>query len=104
MNLAPRIKKITDDDRRRLEAQNTIKRKREERDIKTKKRKQEDERRRVEKQKWAKAVEHITPVLVEVGKTREGKVSTFPQIRDFLKKKYKPSKTEFEIWNVSTSV
>ena len=78
LSLAPRIKKITDDDRRRLEAQNTIKRKREERDIKRKKRKQEDEKRRVEKQKWAKAVEHITPVLVEVGKTREGKVSTFP--------------------------
>ena len=104
LNFAPRIKMITDDDRRRLEAQNTIKRKREEREEKKKKRKKEDEKRREERKKWAEEVKDITPVLTRAGKTREGKVSTFPQIRDFMKKAYKPSKAEFQTWDASNIV
>ena len=82
LNLAPRIKMITDDDMRRLEAQNTIKRKREER----------------EKKKFAEEIKDITPVLTRAGKTREGKASIFPQIRDLMKKAYKPSKAEVQTW------
>ena len=104
MNLPPRVKIISDDDRRRLEAQNTIKRKREEREEKRKKRKKEDQKRQEEKQKWAEEVKDITPILTRAGKTREGKVSTFPQIRDFLKKAYKPTKAEFQTWDASNIV
>ena len=49
LNLAPRIKKITDDDRRRLEAQNLIKEKRKKREEKRKKHKEEDEQRHLER-------------------------------------------------------
>ena len=85
---------ISDDARRRLEAHNSIKRKREEREEKRKKRKKEDQKQQEERQKWAEEVKDITPVLRQAGKTREAKVSTFPQIRDFLKKAYKPTKVE----------
>ena len=104
MNLAPRIKMILDDDRRKLEAQNTIKRNREEREENKKMRKKEDEKRREEKKKRAEEVKHITAVLTRVGKTREGKVSTFPQTRDFMKKAYKPSKAKFQTWAASKIV
>ena len=42
--------------------------------------------------------EKVKPLLVAAGKTREGKASSFAQIRDFLKKKHKPNKTEFATW------
>ena len=57
LNLAPRIKMITDDDRRRLEAQTTIKRKRKEREEKKKKCKKEDEN---DEKKMAEEVKNIT--------------------------------------------
>ena len=52
----------------------------------------------------AEEVKDITPVLMQAGNTREGKVSTFPQIRDFLKKAYKPTKAEFQTWDASNIV
>ena len=85
-------------------AQNLIKRKRVEREEKRKKRKEEDEQRRLERQQWADKVKHITPVLIQAGKTREGKASTFAQIRDYLKRKFKPGKAEFQAWNASNIV
>ena len=93
-----------DDDRRRLEAQQTIKRKREEREEKRKKQKMEKEAKEKAKKAWAESVKHITPQLMAVGKTKEGKASSFPQIRDFLRKKHKPSKSEFASWTADNIV
>ena len=84
-----RVRAIMDDDRRRLEAQQTIKRKRDEREEKRKKQKMEKEEKEKAKKAWAESVKHITPRLVAAGKTKEAKASSFPQIRDFLKKKHK---------------
>ena len=93
-----RVRQITDDDRRRLETQLTIKRKREERDERRKKQKIEQQAKANAKRAWNEKVKHITPVLVAAEKTKDGKASSFAQIRDFLKKKCKPSKMEFAIW------
>ena len=93
-----RVQSIDGDDRRRLEAQQNIKRKREEKLEKRKKQKLEQEAKEKAKKEWAEKVKHITPLLVAAGKTREGKASSFAQIRDFLKKKHKPNKTEFATW------
>ena len=53
---------------------------------------------------WKDKVKHITPVLVAAEKNKDGKASSFPQIRDFLKKKCKPSKTEFVTWTAGNIV
>ena len=84
---------ISDDARRTLEAHHSIKREREEREEKRKKRKKEDQKQQEERLKCAE-VKGIMPVLRQVGKAWEGKVSAFPQIRDFLKNAYKPTKAE----------
>ena len=57
-------------------------------------RKKEDQKQQEERLKWAEEVKNMMPVLRQAPKTREGKVSTSPQIRDFLKKAYKPTKVE----------
>jgi len=99
-----RVRQITDDDRRRLEAQLTIKRKREERDERRKKQKIEQQAKADAKRAWKEKVKHITPVLVAAEKTKDGKASSFAQIRDFLKKKCKPSKPEFATWTAENIV
>ena len=38
------------------------------------------------------------------GKTKEAKTSSFPQIRDFLKKKHKPGKSEFATWTANNII
>ena len=63
-----RVRQITDDDRRRLEAQLTIKRKREERDERRKKQKIEQQAKVDAKRAWKEKVKHITPVLVAAEK------------------------------------
>ena len=80
------------------------KRKSEAREEKKKKRRNEDEKRWEEKNKRAEEVEDITQVLTRAGKTREGKVSIFPQIRDLMKKAYKLSKAEFQTWDATNIV
>ena len=83
-----------DDDRRRLEAQQTIKRKREEIEEKRKKQKMEKEAKEKAKKSLCRECETYHSQLMAVGKTKEGKGSSFPQIRDFLRQKHKPSKSE----------
>ena len=99
-----RVRAIMDDDRRRLEAQQTIKRKRDEREEKRKKQQLEKEAKEKAKKAWEESVKHITPRLVAAGKTKEAKASSFPQIRDFLKKKHKPSKSEFATWTADNII
>ena len=53
---------------------------------------------------WKDKVKHITPVLVAVEKNKDDKASSFPQIRDFLKKKCKLSRTEFATWTAENIV
>ena len=94
-NLPPRIAEISADDKLRLEQQNRIKRKREETEKRRKKAKLEKEKKAAAKLKWAEKVKQITPVLQADGKTKQGKASSFAQIRDFLKKKHKVKKVEY---------
>ena len=100
----PRVRSIDSDDKRRFEAQQNIKRKREERSEKRKKQKMEKEAKEEVKKAWEAKVKHITPVLNSSGKTRQGESSSFAQIRNFLKKKYKPSKAEVATWTADNIV
>ena len=54
--------------------------------------------------KQAYKIKWSTPVLVAAEKNKDGKVSSFPQIRDFLKKKCEPSKTGFATWTAENIV
>ena len=56
------------------------------------------------KRAWKDKVKHITPVLLAAEKNKDDKASSFPQIRGFLKKKCKPSKTEFATWTAENIV
>ena len=80
------------------------KRKREEREEKRKRARRKIKNGKRKERNGAEEVKDITPVLMQAGNTREGKVSTFPQIRDFLKKAYKPTKAEFQTWDASNIV
>ena len=44
------------------------------------------EKKRKEKEAWAEKVSHNTPILVATGHTKEGKASSVPQVRTYLKK------------------
>ena len=44
------------------------------------------EKKRKEKEVCAEKVSHITPILVAAGSTKEGKASSVPQVRAYLKK------------------
>ena len=92
-------RKIVADDINRMEAQNTMKRKREERAVRVKKGKLEEAAKLVAWEAWKKKVKHMTPILIAAKKTREGKASSFPQIRDFLRKKHGVSKSQTSSWN-----
>ena len=85
-------RKIVADDINRMEAQNTIKPKREERAVRVQKRKLEEAAKFLAREAWKEKVKHITPILIAAKKTREGEASSFPQIRDFLRKKHGISK------------
>ena len=63
-----------------MEAQNTIKRKREERAVRVKKRKLGEAAKLVAREAWKEKAKHITPLLIAAKKTQEGKASSFPQI------------------------
>ena len=78
--LGARISKIVADDINRMEAQNTIKRKREEDAVRVKKWKLEEAAKLVAREAWKEKVKKITPILIAAKKTREGKASSFPQI------------------------
>jgi len=58
----------------------------------------------VAREAWKKKVELITPILIPAKKTREGKASSFPQIRDFLRKKHGISKPQTSSWNADNIV
>ena len=88
------------DDRRGIEAEQTVKRKQ---GIRRKTQNMQKQAKVDAKQSWKEKVKHITPVLVASGKTKDDKASSFPKIRDFLKK-CKPSKTEFASWTAHNNV
>ena len=97
-------RKIVADDINRMEAQNTIKPKREERAVRVQKRKLEEAAKFLAREAWKEKVEHITPILIAAKKTREGEASSFPQIRDFLRKKHGISKSQTSSWNADNIV
>ena len=75
------------------------------REDRRKKQKIEQQAKADAKRAWKDKVKHITPVLVAAEKNKDGKASSFPQIRDFLKKKKcKLSRTEFATWTAENIV
>ena len=62
---------------------------REVRAVKKRKVEKENEAKLKKKQEWAIRVQTITPVLIRKGFTKEGKTSSVPQIRNYLKKEKK---------------
>ena len=86
LNLGPCISKIVANDISRMEAQNTIKRKREKKAVRVK-RKLEEAAKLIAREAWKAKVKQITPILIAPKKTREGKASSFPKIRDSLGRK-----------------
>jgi len=58
----------------------------------------------VAREAWKEKVKQITPILIAAKKTREGKTSSFPQIRYFLRKKHGISKSQTSSWNVDNIV
>ena len=82
LNMGHRIRKIVADISR-MEAQNTIKRKREKKFVRVKKRKFEEAAKLVAREALKAKVKQMTPILIAPKKMREGKASSFPQIRDF---------------------
>ena len=98
--MGPRIRKIVADDISRMEAQNTIKRKREKKAVRVKKEKLEEAAKLVVREVWKANVKKITHNLIAQKKTREEKASTIPQIRDFLGKNNGISKSQTSSWNV----
>ena len=66
---------------------------REKRALRKQKLEAEKEKKRKEKEMWAEKVSSITPVLVAASFTKDGKASSVPQIRRYLKKvkKLKPA-------------
>ena len=72
------------------------------REERRKKRKIEQQAKVDANRAWKDKMKHITPMLVAAEKNKDDKASSFPQIRDFLKKKCKPSKTEFAIGQQKT--
>ena len=59
------------------------------RSLKKRKVEKEKEAKLKKKQEWANRVKTITPILIRKGPTKEGKASTVPQIRNYLKKEKK---------------
>ena len=58
----------------------------------------------VKKQEWATQVRSMTPVLIRKGFTREGKASSVPQIRNYLKKEKKLRGAELKTSTVLQTV
>jgi len=56
--------------------------------VRVKKRKHEEAATLVAREAWKAKVKQITPILIAPKKTREGKASSFPQIRDFVVRKH----------------
>ena len=77
LNLGPCISKIMANISR-MEARNTIKRKREKKSVRVKKRKLEEAAKLIAREAWKAKVKQITPILIAPKKTREGKASSFP--------------------------
>ena len=100
LNLGPCISKIVADDNSRMEARNTIKRKREKKFVRVKKRKFEEAAKLVAREALKAKVKQMTPILIAPKKIGEGKASSFPQIRDFLGKNHGISKSQTSSWNV----
>ena len=103
LNLGPCISKIVANDISRMEAQNTIKRKREKKAVRVK-RKLEEAAKLVAREAWKAKVKQITPILIAPKKTREGKASSFPKIRDSLGKKHGINKSQTSSWNADNIV
>jgi len=103
LNLGPCISKIVANDISRMEAQNTIKRKREKKAVRVK-RKLEEAAKLIAREAWKAKVKQITPILIAPKKTREGKASSFPKIRDSLGKKHGINKSQTSSWNADNIV
>ena len=53
---------------------------------------------------WKEKVKHIIPILIRTGSSKEGKIASFVQIRNYLAKKYKVKKIDLMFWTAENIV
>ena len=89
LNTPSRIEKLKQEFASRDRALKRLAADREVRAVKRRKIEKEKEAKLKKKQEWATRVQTITPILIRKGFTKEGKTSSVPQIRNYLKKEKK---------------
>ena len=89
LNMPARIQKIRDIDAERQDALKKLEIYREKKAEKKRKRNDEEEKKKKRKLAWKEKMSSITTILIAANVTKPGKVSSVPQVRNYLVKKKK---------------
>ena len=89
LNMPARIQKIRDKNAERQDALKKLEIYRKKKAEKKRKRNDEEEKKKKRKLAWKEKMSSITTILIAANVTKPGKVSSVPQVRNYLVKKKK---------------